>query len=374
MSNYTEHLLNINQAKRVVPWTCWWLKKNWTMMKMMKMMKTKMKKKKTNAFRQKERKKWEKEKEKEKKEKGEKKDRFRQIFDSLGLYTLRFDGTLASGQWGVKPNNRSSDSDTTGFFHMTSFDAVRMFWLLDPFAPSLPQWIIAETGKPVNASILSEKAKLYLYNLLLEQELNDFLATTVNCGNKYIEKGIPVEEPAEYIFPDHSVHYHKTNQEPMKADDQILTKNITECQQESEVFFANKNGWTQTFGSQIGIIRSKPGFAERHYIIGLFGNMGGEFFPPEFRSHVQSKPAYAPAFPILGRKIDRFIAEHTSPSDNSAKESVPLAGQLFIFVTGGLCVLIVLISLFLHCRKQKRMQNDHQQILHEPLNSVNSMD
>ena len=67
------------------------------------------------------------------------------LFESLGLHLLKLEGTQKGGYWGyhtADQRNRSSDLDTTGFFHMGAFDTVKLLWLLNPHAPYPPDYLV----------------------------------------------------------------------------------------------------------------------------------------------------------------------------------------------------------------------------------------
>jgi Beta-lactamase enzyme family len=238
-------------------------------------------------------------------------DRLRTLFDSVGLHLLRFEGTQAGGHWGpeLSQRNRSADMDTTGFFHMSSFDSMKLLWLLDGNAPA-PQWQV--NGVPVSRdSLLSQSSRQYLMKILSQQAFHDALSSTAICGRPTRRPGIPSLEPAVWIKPNGSVIIDDT------GDIEMLTPDVFPCEERAQVNMYHKTGLTFTFGSNIAIIRTIPDRIsgtnpQRHYIATIFGNIGSRFIDREMLPISKNPCAdlhvcYTQNIHDIGRSIDDFV-------------------------------------------------------------------
>lgn len=240
-------------------------------------------------------------------------DRLMGIFAGLGLHTLQLNGTLAGGYWGGyrAQRNRSSEYDTTGFFHMTAFDAARLMWLIDPAPPVPAAWNVGKgnTTRQVTAdSLMNATSRHVLYDVLLGQAWHDTLSTTAICGRPGRHAGIPSQEPSQWIQRDGRVIVNDT------GDVETLTNDVWPCQTRAEVTFAHKTGLTNTFGSALGIVDELDGGdSPRHYIIALFSNLGIRFTDVALAARAENPCAafsvcYTQRIPSIAHAIDSFLA------------------------------------------------------------------
>lgn len=259
-------------------------------------------------------------------------DRLMGFLRGVGLHTLQLNGTRAGGYWGgvVSQRNRSSALDTTGFFEMTSWDAVRLMWLLDPAAPDeLPSaWTgtggsgeVAMHGDvgsgPVRRRVrrddlLDATSRAYLFDILGGQAFHDCLSTTATCGRPLRRQGIPSQEPGKWIQPNGSVVVNDT------GDVMVLTEDVRPCQQRAELAWSHKTGLTHTFGSAAGAAVTLPGQpAPRHFLIAAFGNFGSRYCDPAM-AKLSPDPCqefnvcYTQRVPELAARLDDLLARTTT--------------------------------------------------------------
>jgi hypothetical protein len=218
-----------------------------------------------------------------------------EVLDRVGLDTLRYSRT--------RPCDGSflnSAGAGVGEHHMTSWDAVRLLWLLDQSAP-VPSWQVA--GRPVPGDVLSAASKQLLVDRLLgEQALHEALSSTLTCGQPGRAEGIPARLADRWLTSpaagDFSVRLGETRH----------TEDVRSCNERAEVLFAHKTGLTENYGSDIGIVRglaAAPGRpATRHYLIGLLSNLGSRYTP----SCASGGLCYTQKIPALGKAIDDFLA------------------------------------------------------------------
>jgi len=100
------------------------------------------------------------------------------------------------------------------------------------------------------------------------QGWHNCLSSTAECGIEGVVTGIPSLEPDMWITSTGSVVLEDQNESIETTSD------VLPCQSAAEVVFAHKTGLTFTFGSNVGIVSNRPGFATRHYIISIIGNLG----------------------------------------------------------------------------------------------------
>jgi hypothetical protein len=218
---------------------------------------------------------------------------------TLGLHTLRIDNTRPDGSW--RPPEAV---DTTGAFHMTSWDTARLLWLLDEEAPA-PGWKVG--GAAVDAGFLSASSKQYLRGLLEEQGWHEVLSTTATCGIEGREPGIPAVQPRRWLNDPEGGDHGVT------VEGIAMTADVRACNAEAEVRFAHKTGLSEGFGSDAGIVRGLEGH-ERHYVIALTSNLGFRYTDRAL-SERYSLPCfrvglcYTQRIATLGRTLDAWLRE-----------------------------------------------------------------
>jgi hypothetical protein len=145
------------------------------------------------------------------------------LLASRGLHTLQLNNTARDGGWG------NAAGSGVGHIHMTAWDTLRLFWLLDPDAPPAP-W-------PGAAPLLSAGSRDVLLRWLGEHS------------------------PNRILFRDEAA---------------------------SGLHFFHKTGTTANYGSDAGIVRARaPG--RRHYIVALLSNLGSRYGPPGAEFDVSPK-------------------------------------------------------------------------------------
>jgi hypothetical protein len=215
---------------------------------------------------------------------------------ALGLGTLQVNGIdpATGGNW------------QPGDIHMTAMDTARLLWLIDGGNGKL--WDRPD-GKPVEASLLSDASRAHLKKLLGEQGYHEALSTGNLCGAPNVSPGIPAVVPDRWIDANGIVN----------VDGYDYGQDVRPCNEAAEVSFAHKTGSTYNYGSDAGIVVSKPGAPERHYIIAFLANLGYRYTDPVFAAD-QTSPCYAEVGPIcytqripaMGRQIDEFLSTSTA--------------------------------------------------------------
>lgn len=213
-------------------------------------------------------------------------------FRELGLGTLQIHGTNPANGLDWQP----------GQIHMTAFDTVRLLWLIEGGPGVL--WH-APDGRAITADWLSPGPRSFLKKILLEQGFNEALSTANYPGAPYIHPGIPSHVAERWIQPatghvivegvDYGVDLRRAN--PLAPVD-----------------FAHKTGLTYNYGSDAGIVRSRPGQPFRHYIVALLTNLGYRY-TDDALAHRTTFPAldtnapvsYTQRIPDLGAAVDRLM-------------------------------------------------------------------
>lgn len=230
-------------------------------------------------------------------------DLLRQKLDALGLYTLRLDGTQPNGDW-IPPGV----GDTTGWFHMTAWDTVRLLWLLDPRAPG-PSW--TADGVTIDPDLLSDSSRQYLHTVLEEQGWHEVLSTTATCGTPGREPGIPAVMPGRWLGDPDAGDFSVT------VDGLRMSEDVRPCNDVATVSFAHKTGITNNFGSNAGIVTALDE-GGRHYIIAMFANLGSRYTDAPLLELYDSpcddaNLCYTQRLAFLGRSIDEAIAAAVEP-------------------------------------------------------------
>lgn len=214
-----------------------------------------------------------------------------EFFASLGLRTLRIDGTNPDGT-GWNP----------GRIHMGAWDTARLYWLLDTEAPT-PTWRTS-LEKPRLSDFLTAPSKQLLRGFLRNQGFHETLSTTALCGVPDTQRGIPARMSDFWIKADGSVD----------VADVAMTRNVRPCNEAATVYFDHKTGLTFNYGSDAGIVQGIAGKSRRHYIIAYVGNLGYRYTDADKLNglHPCSKRGIClpQRIPAMAAEIDAFLVQH----------------------------------------------------------------
>lgn len=205
-----------------------------------------------------------------------------QLFDRLGLPTLRLANTRPDGGWG---NGAGSG---VGQIQMTAWDTVRLLWWLDPQAPS-PPWLGADAPR------LSAESRGQVLHCLQEQALHEILSSAALGGVPGWVGGLPARLPSRWLQLDGT----------LQAGDLRYPGDLRRFTQGGQVWFAHKTGNTENYASDAGIV---TGIApqRRHYLIALLSNLGSRYAP-----HPDCATTWR--LPALGAAIDALLARELEP-------------------------------------------------------------
>ncbi len=211
-------------------------------------------------------------------------------FASLGLSTLRIDGTKPDGS-----------SWNPGQIHMGAWDTARLLWLIDEDAPT-PGWK-TPAGTPVSNLFITSSSKQILRGFLRDQGWHEVLSTTALCAIPLTKSGIPALLSDKFIAADGSVTVEGI---PMTSD-------VKPCNAAATMYFDHKTGLTFNYGSATGIAVGIPGKAKRHYILSYFGNLGYRYTDadkldgghPCFNSGI----CFTQRIPAMAAQIDTALAK-----------------------------------------------------------------
>lgn len=268
--------------------------------------------------------------------------RVNELLASLGLETLQMNRTVAqSGRWGNPNDNYDTRTATVANNHMTSWDTVRLLWLLDDVSEAQrPAWEVAP-GQPVNAGFVGPQTKALLRELLRDSFSGTGLANTLNCGGRRLgdppgvtgdglwpEMGIPQRYPAKWLdgikvknpWGDHPYPNVVDGLSP-EAGHSPHSLDVSPCQRAAEVEFLNKAGLTNVAGSSVGIVRGLEPEGQRqrlrrHYIVSFFSSLGTRFADgARMKAVGLGRDAHAVTgidmtqkIPALGAKLDTWLA------------------------------------------------------------------
>jgi len=197
------------------------------------------------------------------------------LFDRLGLGTLRFDGTIASGGW------RNADGAGVGQLQMTAWDTVRLLWSLRDDLGA-PPWLSGDEPGPLSA----ESSRL-LWHWLQDQALHEVLSTTLQADLPGVSSGIPARLPARWLTADGRA-----------AVGSLTTgMGIASMSARADATFAHKTGTTDHYASDAGFVQGDDG---RRYLIAVISTLGRRFAP-------HPRLATNSVLPKLGAAIDRWI-------------------------------------------------------------------
>ncbi len=206
----------------------------------------------------------------------------------LGLGTLQITGT----------NPQTGGNWQPGQISMTSMDTARLLWLIDGGDGKL--WTKPD-GTAVSAALLSDDSRAYLRGLLEDQAYNEALSTTMYCGAKNIQPGIPALQPTRWIGTDGTV----------SVDGYVYGRDVRPCNKAAEVTFGHKTGVTYNYAADAGIVLALPGQDGRHYVISFISNLGYRY-PDAAFAKAAANPCdaevmpicYTRRIPMLGKAID----------------------------------------------------------------------
>jgi len=210
-------------------------------------------------------------------------------FQELNLPTLQIN----------KTDPQTGRGWDTAQINLTAWDIARMFWLIDGGADKY--WNDA-SGKPIATNILSEASREYLKQTLSEQAFNNCLTTANMPGGKNVRAGIPSRVYSHWIDP---ANGH------VMADGLDFGVDIRNTNALAEVRFMHKTGWTFNYGSDAGIVTSRPRKPFRHYVIAFSANLGNRYTDEVFASR-KTFPGldkvgpifYTQKIPALGKAVD----------------------------------------------------------------------
>jgi hypothetical protein len=209
----------------------------------------------------------------------------------LGLGTLQVRGTdpATGGRWGV------------GDITLTSLDTARLLLIVNGSPGIL--WRTPE-GREVRADVLSRGSRQLLKGMLAQQGWNDILSTTNWCGRDYPQDGLRSTVASRWIDPQTST---------VTVAGKNFGRDVRPCNARAEVDFAHKTGFTYNFLADAGIVDSRPGHPERHFIVVMLSNLGYRYADARFAGAGQAPctdPAgvcYTEKFAGLGRAIASLV-------------------------------------------------------------------
>ena len=222
-------------------------------------------------------------------------DGLNQGLRDLGLGTLQVNGTdpTSGAKWGI------------GKITMTSLDTARLLLLVNGGPGVL--WRTPD-GKAVRAAeILSRNSRAILLGMLADQGWNDVLTTSNWCGRAYPTRGIPSLVADRWVDSETGT---------VTVGGKAFGSDVRPCNEEAEVSFAHKSGFTYNYLSDAGIVRSFAG-PDGDYIVVVMSNLGYRYTDPR-QADVSSPvcgddPAkdvgvcYTERFAALGSAIDAIL-------------------------------------------------------------------
>jgi hypothetical protein len=213
----------------------------------------------------------------------------------LGLGTLQVNGTdpATGAKWGI------------GRITMTSLDTARLLLLLNGGPGVL--WRTPE-GKAVRAAdVLSRDSRAILLGMLVDQGWNDILTTSNWCGRSYPTRGIPSLVADRWVDSETGT---------VTVAGKAFGADVRPCNEEAEVSFAHKSGFTYNYLSDAGIVRSFAG-PDGNYVVVVMSNLGYRYTDPRQADATSpvcgDDPAkdvgvcYTEKFAALGSAIDAIL-------------------------------------------------------------------
>jgi hypothetical protein len=210
---------------------------------------------------------------------------------ALGLETLQVNGTspTSGGNW------------TPGLIHMTAMDTARLLLVVAGGPGTL--WR-APDGTRVTADVLSPASRELFRGLLAEQGFHEVLSTTNWCGLDHPAPGIPASVAERWVDPVTGT---------VTVEGIPYGQDVRPCNETAEVTFAHKTGLTYNYGSDAGIVRSRPGERHRHYVVAVVSNLGYRYADERF-ADAATLPCFDPGvcytarFARLGALVDDRLA------------------------------------------------------------------
>jgi hypothetical protein len=146
---------------------------------------------------------------------------------------------------------------------MTSLDTARLLLLLGGGPGVL--WR-TPGGKPVRADgVLSRDSRAILLGMLADQGWNDILTTSNWCGRSYPTPGIPSLVADRWVDPGTGT---------VTVADKAFGQDVRPCNEQAEVSFAHKTGFTYNYLADMGIVWPLEGEAGNGYIVVMMSNLG----------------------------------------------------------------------------------------------------
>ncbi|NCX45126.1 MAG: hypothetical protein EBW74_11940, partial [Betaproteobacteria bacterium] len=189
-----------------------------------------------------------------------------QHFKSFDLHGLRLDNTTANGGW------RNPDGAGVGQLQMTSWDCVRMLWLiLDATGQAgiRPPWLASTNAPDPGQSIfpdrkfLSAQSANRFWRWMDDQARHEVLSSGLLAGVPGWVEGIPAR------LPDRWMNAHQQ----VQIEGEIFSGFDPSRQQLASVTFAHKTGSTWSYACDAGLVKSiKPG--GRRYLIAMMSTLG----------------------------------------------------------------------------------------------------
>lgn len=201
-----------------------------------------------------------------------------EAFGDLGLPTLRFEGSTASGGW------RNADGAGVGRLQMTAWDTVRLLWTLRDDVPP-PPW-----RDPVEPPPLSAESRRLLWHWLGDQGQHEILSTTLHADVSATAAGIPSRLPMRWLQADGRARVGSVATGP----------GIAKASSRADTVFAHKTGTTDHYASDAGFVQGDDG---RRYLIAVISSLGRRTAP-------HPRLATDATLPLLGAAIDQWVKLH----------------------------------------------------------------
>jgi len=215
-------------------------------------------------------------------------------FQAFGLDGLRLDNTTELGGW------RNPDGAGVGQLQMTSWDCVRLLWLMLDAAGSAgvrPPWLSASGASnlwPATDNVLgfvSEDSANRFWRWMRDQARHELLSSGLLAGLPGWVAGIPAALPDRWINADHQA----------QIDHESWPGNARVHQSAATLRFAHKTGSTWSYAANAGLVESiMPG--GRRYLIAMMSTLG-------MRHAAQPQTVTPWLIPAFGAQIDAWIAQ-----------------------------------------------------------------
>jgi hypothetical protein len=215
-------------------------------------------------------------------------------FQAFDLHGLRFDNSTPQGGW------RNPDGAGVGKLQMTSWDCLRLLWLMldatgeagvSPPWLSTPPKLDSRRASHIGQHFISESSAKRFWHWMERQALHEVLSSSLLCGLPNWVQGIPARLPKLWI----------NAQGQAQIGPERWPGNFLAQQDLASVNFAHKTGSTWSYAANAGLVSSiKPG--GRRYLIAIMSTLG-------IRHATQERTVTPWLMPALGAEIDAWIAE-----------------------------------------------------------------